>query len=146
MNRNEKGGQWLLPFSDISLLWLRNSGQDDPVHMHRKGDMLIDVWVRSDNGNGEYGEPKLQPEDSGSELRIYFMQCEMPKEESFNWYYQVWSKTDYPPLGQVAQCDVPGYRAYGEALSLGCLTDEAAVRDSITALRQRVSAKLNQII
>lgn len=147
LERSDDGGQRLLPFNDVSFLWLRDHGQEDPAHFHRKGDLLIDVWVRSDTGNGADEESEQAAEDSSSELRIYFFQCVEPKEESHNWYYQVWSNTDYPPLGEVAVCDDnPGYRAYGEALSLADLVDEASVRAAIAALRQRASEKLDQAI
>lgn len=147
LERSNNAGQRLLPFNDISMLWLLNQGQDDPTHFHQKGDMLIDVWVRSDTGNGEDNEPKQPAEQSQSELRIFFFQCAEPKEERYNWYDQVWSRTDYPPLGEVTACDYnPGYRAYGEALNLSALTDETTVRQALSALRQRVSNKLDQII
>jgi hypothetical protein len=147
LERSDDGGERLLPFNDVSLLWVRNDGQEDPIHFHRKGDILIDVWVRSDTGNGEDNEERHLPELSRSELRIYFFQCVEPKEDSHNWYGQVWEKTDYPPLGKVTLCDNnPGYQAYGEAINLADLTDEKSVREATTGLRRRASEKLGQII
>lgn len=147
LENSPEGGKRLLPFNDISVLWLRNAGQEDPVHLHQKGDLLIDVWVRSDTGNGEDNEPRKNPEISRSELRIYFFLCVEPKEEACNWYYRVWDMTAYPPLNEVIVCDDnPGYLAYGEALNLASLTDETSTRDAISALRERASKKLGQAI
>ncbi|WP_085725521.1 hypothetical protein [Pseudomonas sp. R37(2017)] len=140
-------GQRFLPFNDISVLWLRNTGQEDPVHFHQKDDLLIDIWVRSDTGNGTDNEPAQSAEQSRSELRIYFFQCVVPLEKSYNWYSQVWAKTNYPPLCEVAVCDDnPGYRAYGETLCLSTLTDATSTRTALTELRQRASIKLGQTI
>lgn len=147
LERSNDGGKRLLPFNDISVLWLRDGGQEDPVHHHQKGDLLIDVWVRSDTGNGESGEPKLAPEQSDSELRIYFFLCIDPSKESCNWYYKIWSCTDYPELGKVSTCDGnPGYRAYGEVLKLSDLSDAASVRHAITGLRERASVMFEQLV
>ncbi len=145
LERSNDGGKRLLPFNDVSLLWLRDGGQEDPIHFHQNGDLLIDAWVRSDTGNGEGFEADAAAENSSSELRIYFFLCVEPNEESHNWYYAVWSKTKYPPLGQMTVCDNnPGYRAYGEALNLADLTDEASVRNAIAALRERATTALGQ--
>jgi len=147
LDASNNAGQRFLPFNDISVLWLRNNGQEDPVHHHQKDDILIDVWVRNDTGNGEDNEPTQSAEQSRSELRIFFFLCVAPQERQYNWYSQVWSKTNYPPLGEVAMCDDnPGYRAYGEALCLSTLTDATTTRDVITDLRQRASIKLGQPI
>ena len=144
---SNNAGQRFLPFNDISVLWLRNTGQEDPVHYHQKDDLLIDVWVRSDTGNGEDNEPVQSAEQSRSELRIFFFQCVTPQERQYNWYSQVWAKTNYPSLGEVAVCDDnPGYRAYGEALCLSTLTDATTTRAALTELRQRASIKLGQTI
>lgn len=141
------GGARLLPFNDVSALWLRYNGQDDPANQHRKGDLLIDIWVCSDSGNGIEDKPVLGAEDSRSELRIYFFLCDQDSPENINWYYQVWNGTDYPPLGSVAPCDsTPGYRAYGEALALTDLSDEASTREAIAQLRARASVQLGQVI
>lgn len=147
LEASNNAGQRLLPFNDISVLWLRNSGQEDPVHFHQKDDLLIDVWVRTDTGNGEDHEPECPADQSRSELRIFFFLCVTPQENQCNWYSQVWSKTSYPPLGEVISCDDnPGYLAYGEALCLSTMTDAAATHDVITSLRQRASVKLGQSI
>lgn len=147
LEASNSAGKRFLPFNDISVMWLRDNGQEDSYHHHQKGDLLIDVWVRNDTGNGEDNEPEQSVEQSRSELRIFFFLCDSPREGQHNWYSQVWAKTNYPPLGEVAVCDDnPGYRAYGEALCLSTLTDATAVRDAIMALRQRASLKLGQTI
>jgi hypothetical protein len=46
-------GQRFPQVNDISVLWLRNGRQDDPVHCHEEGNLLLDAWVRNDTGNGE---------------------------------------------------------------------------------------------
>lgn len=147
LETSHSAGQRFLPFNDISVLWLRDNGQEDSFHHHHTGDLLIDVWVRSDTGNGEDNEPEHSVEHSRSELRIFFFLCDTPREGQHNWYSHVWAKTHYPPLGEVALCDDnPGYRAYGEALCLSTLTDATAVREAITALRQRASLTFGQTI
>lgn len=147
LERREDGSEKLLPFNDVSVLWIRDSGQEDREHFHQKGDVLIDVFVRSDTGNGEEDEEFTSPESSRSELRIYFFLCVEPREESHNWYHKVWSQTDYPPLGKVTECEGnPGYLMYGEALSLTELIDEDATRKAIAGLRQRASAMLKHEI
>lgn len=141
------GGARLLPFNDVSALWLRHGGQEDPANQHLKGDLLIDVWVCSDSGNGMENKPTLSAEQSRSELRIYFFLCDQDTPENINWYYQVWNGTGYPPLGSMAPCDsTPGYRAYGEALALTDLADEASARQAIVGLRDRASAQLGHRI
>lgn len=144
---DNSGGARLLPFNDVSVLWLRYNGQDDPASQHRAGDLLIDVWVCSDSGNGVDEKPILSPEQSHSELRIYFFLCDGDAQENTNWYYQVWNGTGYPPFGSVAPCDSnPGYRVYGEALELTDLSGETAAREAIKALRARASAQLGYTI
>ncbi|KAB2970790.1 hypothetical protein [Zoogloea sp.] len=144
---DNSGGARLLPFNDVSALWLRYNGQDDPANQHQKGDLLIDVWVCSDSGNGVDKKPVLGAEDSRSELRIYFFLCSEDVQENANWYYQVWNGTGYPPFGSVASCDSsPGYRVYGEAIALTDLSDEATTREAIAQLRARASVQLGQTI
>ena len=143
LERSEASGERFLPFNDLSVLWIRDHGQNDSIHFHQSGDLLIDVWVRSDSGNGNSAEQEMPPDLSESQLRIYFFLCVTPKEESYNWYQQVWSKTPYPPFGEVKTCEGnPGYLTYGEALNLADLADEASVCDAIIKLRQRASLKL----
>ena len=144
---SNNAGARFLPFNDISIFWLRNSGQEDPVHCHQKGDLFIDVWVRSDTGNGVDSEEALTVENSRSELRIYFFQCVDPHKGSCNWRSQIWDQTEYPELGEAVECDGnPGYRAYGEALDLAQCTDENAIRVALDGLRKRATAKLDQKI
>lgn len=144
---SNNAGQRFLPFNDISVLWLRHTGQEDPVHYHQKNDLLIDVWVRSDTGNGEDNEMVESVEQSRSELRIFFFLCVTPQERQCNWYSQVWAKTYYPKLGEVAICDDnPGYLTYGEAICLSTLTDATTTLDAIKGLRERASIKLGQAI
>lgn len=143
LERSETSGQRFLPFNDLSVLWIRDHGQNDSIHLHQPGDLLIDVWVRSDSGNGNSDEQKMAPELSESQLRIYFFLCLTPREESYNWYRQIWSTTEYPPFGEAKTCEGnPGYLAYGEAINLGELVDESSVCDAISKLRQRASVKL----
>ena len=143
LERNEASGQRFLLFNDLSVLWIRDHGQNDSIHFHQVGDLLIDIWVRSDSGNGNSDEPKMAPELCESELRIYFFLCVNPKDESYNWYDKVWAKTRYPSFGDAITCDEnPGYLAYGEVLNLSELVDEPSVCDAISNLRQRASAKL----
>lgn len=147
LERSDDAGWRFLPMSDVSVLWRRDAGQEDPIHIHQAGDLLIDVWVRSDTGNGMDDEPELSAEASTSQLRIYFFLCVEPSEESSNWYHKVWGQTNYPALGEAMACDEnPGYRAYGEALQLSDLADETAVREVVKALRERASAKLGHVI
>lgn len=144
---SNNAGERFLPFNDTSVLWLRHSGQEDPVHCHQKGDLLIDVWVRNDTGNGENNEPALSVEDSRSELRIYIFQCVDPQKGVHNWRSQVWDLTYYPNMGEVRECDDnPGYRAYGDVLDLTLCTDEKTTRMALNELRLRASAKLDQTI
>lgn len=143
LEHSDDGGARLLPFNDVSVLWLRDGGQAESARIHCAGDVLIDVWVRSDSGNGADNEPQQTVEDSCSELRIFFFLCVTPAADGCDWFSHVWSQTAYPPLGEVMACEGnPGYLAYGEALDLATLTDEVAVRAAVTALRQRASARL----
>lgn len=142
-------GSRFLPFLDMSVLWLRNNGQEDAIHIHQRGDLLIDVVVGSDTGNSpEWGcEPDSveSVEESSSSLAVYFFVCDKPARGPLNWYYRVWSAMDYPEeFGEVAASkNLPGdYRVYGEELRLIDLADEKSVRAAISALRQTVSAKL----
>ncbi|MDH1528002.1 hypothetical protein [Pseudomonas mosselii] len=144
---SNSAGQRFLPFNDISVLWLRNAGQEDPVHCHEKGDLLFDVWVRSDTGNGADDEEASIVEHSRSELRIYIFQCVEPHKGPYNWFSQVWQQTRYPAMGELLECDDnPGYRAYAEALDLSVCTDEDAIRTAFNELRKRASEKLDQQI
>ncbi len=144
---SNSAGQRFLPFNDMSVLWLRNGGQEDPVHCHEKGDLLFDVWVRNDTGNGEDTEEASIVENSRSELRIYIFQCLEPHKGPYNWRSQVWDLTYYPAMGEVLECDGnPGYRAYAEALDLSVCTDENAIRTALSGLRKRASEKLDQQI
>lgn len=147
LDRSNDAGQRFLPMADVSVLWRRDSGQEDPVHFHQTGDLLIDVWVRSDTGNGQNGEPKLPVNECTSELRIYFFLCVEPLKESYNWYHKVWNQTAYPKLGEVMTCEKnPGYLVYGEALQLTDLADEMTIRDAVKALRERATSKLGHAI
>lgn len=142
-----EAGKSFLPFNDISMLWLKSNDNDDPIHVHRFGDMLIDVIVRSDTGNGEFDEPTKSPEESQSELRIYFILCKRSTRSKSDWYWSVWNKTDYPPLNKVMPCDgSDDYYMYGEALSLDQFPDKESVQSAIKALRERASEKLKHSI
>lgn len=148
MERYNDAGWCFLPMSDVSVLWRRDSGQkEDPNNFHSTGDLLIDVTVRSDTGNGQHENSSLSVEKSSIELCIYFFLCITPREESNNWFSKVWEKTDYPQLNKVEVCENnPGYFMYGEALQLSDLTDESTVKQAIKALRERASANLGHII
>lgn len=148
MERNNDAGWCFLPMCDVSVLWRRDSGQkEDSNNFHSTGDLLIDVIVRSDTGNGQHENSHLPVEKSSSELRIYFFLCITPREESHNWFSKVWEKTDYPQLNKVEVCeDNPGYFMYGEALQLSELTDESTVKQAIKALRERASTNLGHTI
>lgn len=143
LGRGDNDGQRFLLFYDISFFWLRNQDQDDPVHFHRKGDLLIDVFVRSDTGNGAEKESKKAAEESDSELRIYFFLCVKPKEEGLNWHH-LWWNTDYPPFGKMVECDIPGYYAYGEALPLADLVNEESARSAITKMVEKFNEQVKE--
>jgi hypothetical protein len=144
LERSDDAGWRFLPMSDISVLWMRDSAQEDSIHFHKKGDLLIDVFVRSDTGNGQHGNDQTPVEESSSELWIYFFLCMHPQEESHNWYHKVWMQTHYPKLNEAETCeDNTGYQMYGEALKLSDLTNEMAVKEAIKALRERASARLD---
>lgn len=146
LGRGDNDGQRFLLFNDLSFLWLRprTHDQKDPVHFHRKGDLLIDVSVRSDTGDGAENEREMDAEDSVSELRIYFFLCVEPKEESHNWYDKVWNKTGYPPLGKMVECAIPGYYAYGEALPLADLVNEESARSAITKMVEKFNEQVKE--
>jgi hypothetical protein len=144
---SNSAGQRFLPFNDMSVLWLRSGGQVDPGHCHEKGDLLFDVWLRNDTGNGENAEEASIVENSRSELRIYIFQCVEPHKGQYDWLRQVWELTCYPAMGEVLECDGnPGYRAYAEALDLSVCSDENAIRTALNGLRKRASEKLDQQI
>lgn len=144
LERSNDAGWRFLPMSDVSVLWTRDSGQEDPIHFHKKGDLLIDVFIRSDTGNGQHGNDQVPVEESSSELWIYFFLCMHPQEESHNWYHKVWMQTHYPKLNEAETCeDNIGYQMYGEVLKLSDLTNEMAVKEAIKALRERASARLD---
>ncbi|MGZ5027773.1 MAG: hypothetical protein ACXWE9_09910 [Methylobacter sp.] len=143
LERCNDAGWRFLPMSDMSILWRRDAGQDDPIHYHKEGDLLIDVLVRSDTGNGQYKNELIKVEESSSELSIYFFLCVKPEEESHNWYHRVWNKTEYPELNKVVVCENnPGYLMYGESLKLANLTNELAIKETIEVLRKNVSTNL----
>lgn len=147
LERSDDAGWRFLPMSEVSVLWRRDAGQEDPIHFHKKGDLLIDVFVHSDTGNGRYGNNQAPVEESDSELWIYFFLCVSPKEESYNWCHKVWKMTEYPELNKAEICqNNPGYHMYGEILKLRDLTSELAVKEAIRALRKRASARLDHII
>ncbi|GFK93207.1 hypothetical protein NNJEOMEG_01038 [Fundidesulfovibrio magnetotacticus] len=143
---SDDAGRRFLPFNDISVLWIKPAGQQqDPIHQHEAGDLLIDVWVRSDTGNGLDKEPEAPVDKSASELRFYFYACSDPDGEDRNWFYSVWRSSDYPRRGELAaHKSLPGYKIYADALNLEDLGDKASARKAVAAMRERASAKLGQ--
>ena len=141
---NDNDGQRFLLFNDLSFFWLRPHEQEnpdpDPVHFHRKGDLLIDVYT----GDGAEKESKKAAEESDSVLQIYFFLCVEPKGESHNWKYDVWWNTDYPPFGKMVECDIPGYYAYGEALPLADLVNEESARSAITKMVEKFNEQVKE--
>jgi hypothetical protein len=147
LEQSETAGKRFLPLLDVSVLSLRNNGQEDYVHNHKSGDLLVDINVISDSGNssneGVKEDAGKSAEDSTSALAIYFFVCDIPAPAPFNWYYQVWSNFPYPNPGEEITCKkVPGYRAYGEIISLAKFADEQSIRTEIGTLRQQASKKL----
>lgn len=51
LEQSETAGKRFLPLLDVSVLSLRNNGQEDYVHNHKSGDLLVDINVISDSGN-----------------------------------------------------------------------------------------------
>ncbi|MDV6343973.1 hypothetical protein [Nitrosomonas sp. Is37] len=143
LERSNDAGWRFLSMSDVSVLWIRDGGQEDPIHFHKTGDLLIDVVIRSDTGNGRHENNYALVEESSSELWIYFFLCKTPQNKSHNWYQKVWDRTRYPQLNKAEVCENnPGYYMYGESLQLSDLSNESAVKQAIKTLRERASANL----
>ena len=134
-----------LPLLDVSVLSLRNDGQEAAYDNHRPGDLLIAIDFISDSGTSEYYKHMSikTAEESSSELSIQFIVCDEPVSAPFNWYYKVWGKFGIDILNEAySREEIPGYRGYRENISLSKFADEQSIRDEIAALRQRASKKL----
>ena len=82
---HQNAGRRFLPLNDLSVFWLKHSGQAEPHQNPREGDFMIDVWLRSDNGNGSGGYPVTPVEKSESELFIHVICCKTPNAGRQNW-------------------------------------------------------------
>lgn len=138
----ENSGRRYLPFNDLSVFWLKHSGQDDPFNHPCYGDFMIDVWLRNDSGNGQREEEYALPENSRSLLLIHVISCKAHDAGKQNWY-NLWQNIDYPASNDVEAIEkFSGFFIYREELDMVNLIDKETFSACIDGFRQRVSDKM----
>ncbi|WP_312583797.1 hypothetical protein [Atlantibacter sp.] len=138
----ENGGRRYLPFNDLSVFWLKHSGQADPYNNPQHGDFMIDVWLRNDSGNGQRDGEYALPEASRSLLIIHVISCKTHNAGKQNWY-DVWSNHAYPTSDEVEPIEkYEGFNIYRQEIDMVNLSDKDTFSACINAFRQRVSDKM----
>lgn len=139
---HQNAGRRFLPLNDMSVFWLKHSGQDEPHHNPQEGDFMLDVWLRSDNGNGRDGYPATTVETAESELVIHVICCKTPSAGRQNWY-DLWCNMDYAENSDPQP--VKGHEGFVmclEKISMVHLKDQKTFSAYLDAFKQRVSQKL----
>lgn len=134
LESDDFSGWRYLPCFDLSVIWLKNAGQESPKDNHRAGDQMFGVWIRSDTGFDKYNKKFSSEavEQTRSELVLSVVVCDSPAAAPYDWYSNVWCGIPYPADGAVgASDDVPGYRCYVKAVPLALLADQSSVNASI---------------
>lgn len=144
-HRNNSGMRYL-PFFDLSAIWLKNGGQEEPEINHQPGDLMFGAWIRSDTGfDADSGKFTTEPELARSELVLSVVVCDKPEDNPRNWYPQIWCDIGYPADGKVNE-DVVGYRCFSKAIPLARLVDRAAINDALTEWCSIASERLGLTI
>lgn len=138
----QNAGRRFLPLNDMSVFWLKHSGQNEPHNYPQEGDFMLDVWLRSDSGNGHNGYPSSPAETSESLLYIHVICCKTPDAGRQNWY-DLWCNMDYADNGDVQP--VKGHEGFVmclEKINMVSLKDQKTFSACLDAFKQGVSQKL----
>lgn len=145
LEQQEHSGMRFLPFYDLSAIWLKNKGREEPWNDHLPGDLMYGAWVRTDTGFDKFSGAfdSLPVEQTSSVLVLSVVVCDQPLAKPCNWYGSIWRNMDYPEDGGVNGTDVPGYRCFAKAIPLDQLGSKADIETALESWRAAASRALD---